>query len=221
MPKLWNETIEAHRHAVRDATLDATAALVAEHGLMSVTMSRIAEATGIGRATLYKYFPDVESVLTAWHERKVTEHLEHLTAVRDQVGDPGRRLEVVLEAYALMSQQRHEHHGTELAALLHQGEPVARAHEQLRGLIRDLLAEGALAGDLRDDVAPDELAGYCLHALSAAGSLPSKAAVRRLVTVTLAGLRPPAEGAVIAPAAGEEATGQTQHAHHHRRHGPH
>ena len=35
----------------------------------------------------------------------------------------------------------------------------------------------------------DELASYCLHALTAASSLPSKAAVRRLVKVTLAGLR--------------------------------
>ncbi|TJV36742.1 MAG: helix-turn-helix transcriptional regulator, partial [Mesorhizobium sp.] len=55
MPKLWNETIDAHRRAVRDACLDTTAALVAEHGLLSVTMSKIAEETGIGRATLYKY----------------------------------------------------------------------------------------------------------------------------------------------------------------------
>jgi hypothetical protein len=36
---------------------------------------------------------------------------------------------------------------------------------------------------------PDELASFCLHAITAAGSLPSKTAVRRLVTVTLAGLR--------------------------------
>src|SRR6266540_2821008 len=35
----------------------------------------------------------------------------------------------------------------------------------------------------RDDVAPDELASYCLHALTAASSLPSQAAIRRLVTV--------------------------------------
>ncbi|MCP3820241.1 TetR/AcrR family transcriptional regulator [Streptomyces sp. A3M-1-3] len=192
MPKLWNETIEAHRHAVRDAVLDATAALVAEQGLLSVTMSRIAETTGIGRATLYKYFPDVESILAAWHERQVTAHLDHLRAVRDESGSPGGRLEAVLEAYALMSQGRHEHHGTEVAALLHQGQHIARAHQQLHDLIRDLLAEGVASGDLRDDVAPDELAGYCLHALSAAGSLPSKAAVHRLVKVTLAGLRPPA-----------------------------
>jgi AcrR family transcriptional regulator len=190
VPNLWNETMEAHRHAVRDAILDTTWALVTEHGLTSVTMSQIAEKTGIGRATLYKYFPDVEAILFAWHQRHVTGHLEHLAELRDQAGDAGERLEAVLEAYALISYHR-EHHGTELAALLHRGEQVARAQQQLIDMIRDLLTEVAETGELRDDVAPDELASYCLHALTAASSLPSKDAVRRLVTVTLAGLRPP------------------------------
>jgi AcrR family transcriptional regulator len=189
MPKLWNETIEAHRREVRDAILDTTASLVAEHGLRSVTMSQIAEETGIGRATLYKYFSGVEAILFAWHERQITGHLEYLAEVRDQAGDAGERLEAVLEAYALITQESHGHHDTELAAFLHRDEHIARAQRQLRDMIRDLLTEGAAAGDLRDDVAPDELAGYCLHALAAARGLPSKAAVRRLVTVTLAGLR--------------------------------
>ena len=131
VPKLWNETIEAHRRAVRDAILDTTAALVAEHGLRSVTMSQIAEQTGIGRATLYKYFPDVEAILLAWHERQVTGHLGQLAEVRDQAGDAGERLEAVLEAYALISHESRGHHGTELAALLHRGEHVARAQQQL------------------------------------------------------------------------------------------
>lgn len=187
MPKLWSETIETHRRAVRDATLDTTAELVAEHGLRSVTMSQIAEQAGIGRATLYKYFSDVEAILVAWHERQVTGHLEFLAEVRDQASDARERLGAVLEAYALIS---HAHHGTELAALLHRGEHVARAQQQLSDFIRDLLSEGADTGSLRDDVAPDELARYCLHALTAASSLPSKAAVRRLVMVILAGLRP-------------------------------
>ena len=187
MPKLWSETIEAHRRDVRGAILDKTAALVAEHGLLSVTMSQIAEATGIGRATLYKYFSDVEAILVARHERQVTDHLELLAEIRDQTADPGKRLAAVLEAYAFIS---HEHHNTELAALVHRGEHYARAQQHLSDLIRDLLAAAAETGDVRDDVAPAELASYCLNALAAANSLPSKAAVRRLVMVTLAGLRP-------------------------------
>ncbi len=191
MPTLWNETIEAHRREVRDATLDTTWALVAEHGLASVTMSQIAKETGIGRATLYKYFPDVDAILVAWHERQITGHFEHLVEVRDQAGDAGERLEAVLEAYALISHESHGHHDTELAAFLHRGEHVARVQQQITDMIRDLLTQVAETGDLRDDVAPDELASYCLHALTAASSLPSKAAVRRLVAVTLTGLRPP------------------------------
>lgn len=64
---------------------------------------------------------------------------------------------------------------------------AAHAQRRLSDFIRDLLKEGAATGALRDDVALPELASYCLHALTAAGSLPSKAAVRR-VRVTLAGL---------------------------------
>ncbi len=190
MPKLWHETIAAHRREVRDAILDTTWALVAEHGLAAVTMSQIAEETGIGRATLYKYFRGVEAILVAWHERHVTGHLAHLAELRDRAGDAGERLDAVLEAYALIAYHR-GHHGAELGTLLHQGEHVVRAQQQLIDLIRDLLTEAAETGDLRDDVPPEELASYCLHALTAAGSLPSTDAVRRLVTVTLAGLRPP------------------------------
>ena len=82
----------------------------------------------------------------------------------------------MLEAYALMTHDRP--HGTDLTALLHRGEHVAGARQRLAGLICELLADGARAGQVRADVPPAELAGYCLHALSAAGGLPSRAAVR-------------------------------------------
>jgi len=132
VPKLWNATIETHRAAVRDAILDATLALVAERGLRGVTMAEVAARAGIGRATLYKYFGDAETILRAWHEREIGRHLAEMGAI----------------------------------------------------------AEAAAAGAVRGDVTPDELAAYCLAALAAAGELRSAAAVRRLVTITLAGLRP-------------------------------
>jgi AcrR family transcriptional regulator len=191
MPKLWTETIEAHRREVYGAILDATAAMAAEHGLRSVTMSQIAGQVGIGRATLYKYFPDVEAILTAWHERQLTGHLTQLTEAVARAEGPYRRLEAVLETYALIQHEFREAHRGELAAYLHQASHVAHAQQQLHALVRDLVADGAAAGQVRGDVAADELAAFCLHALSAATSLPSKAAVRRLVQVTLAGLRAP------------------------------
>jgi AcrR family transcriptional regulator len=200
VPRLWNQTIEAHRREVRDAILDTTAALVAEHGLLSVTMSRIAEQTGIGRATLYKYFPDVEAILIAWHRRHVADHLDHLAAVRDQADDPAGRLDAVLQAYAHIAHGMARHgYGVELSALVHRDEHVVHAREQLHDLIRDVLIEAAQAGAIRDDIPPDELAVYCVHALGAAGGMRSEAAVRRLVALTLAGL----QRAPLSPAGAE------------------
>lgn len=189
VPKLWTETVTEHRRAVRQAILDTTAALVTEHGLASVTMSQIAEQAGIGRATLYKYFPDVDAILIAWHHQHVAAHLEQLTQLRDGPGDASTRLAAVLETYALIAHQRGRR-GTDLSALVHRGEHVAHAQRQLIDLIRDLLTEVAATGELRTDVTPDELATYCLHALAAASSMPSHAAVHRLVTVIRSGLRP-------------------------------
>ncbi|QHE72959.1 TetR/AcrR family transcriptional regulator [Rhodococcus sp. WAY2] len=187
MPKLWNETIEEHRKAVREAVMDATAALVAHHGLAAVTMSRIAEDTGIGRATLYKYFPDVQAIVLAWHERQILRHLEQLAEVRDRtVGGAADRLGAVLAAYALIL---HDHEPTVDTAALHRGEHVGRAQHQLTGFVTDLIAEGAGRGELRDDIAADELARYCLHALTAATGLPTRDGVQRLVQVTVDGLR--------------------------------
>lgn len=187
MPKLWSETIATHRHEVGDAIVEATVSLVAEIGLRAVTMAGIAERTGVGRATLYRYFPDVEAILMAWHERHVAAHLAHL----EEVGHgAGGRLEAVLGAYALM---RHavagRNHGADLVALVH-GVSVDDAQRRLVAFLSDLLAQAVAAGAVRHDVAVEELAAYCLSALSGAARVGSQAAVGRLVEVTMAGLRP-------------------------------
>ncbi|HLE73730.1 MAG TPA: TetR/AcrR family transcriptional regulator [Anaerolineales bacterium] len=189
MPKLWNDTIKTHRHEVREAILDATADLVSQSGLLSVTMAQIAEDTGIGRATLYKYFSGVEEILFAWHERQVRSHFKQLVEIRNQAGTAGERLAAVVEAYALIARENGDHTDSDLAALLHRDQHLARAQKHLKDLFKGLLIEAAREGHVRGDVEPGELASFCLHALAGARSLPSKAAVRRLVTLTLAGLR--------------------------------
>lgn len=187
MPKLWNETIDAHRHAVREAILDAAAELIESGGLRAVTMSQLAERAGIGRATLYKYFPDAEAVLVAWHARQVDAHLHLLVEASHRPGTAAQRLAAVAGAFAGLAAQRH---GGELAALLHQSAHVNHAEQHLTHTLETLITEGAQAGDLRDDVPAVELAAYCLHALTAASTLPSQAAVDRLVTLTLGSLHP-------------------------------
>ena len=198
VPKLWSATIDEHRRTVRTAILDATAALVAEFGLAGVTMSQIAEQAGIGRATLYKYFPDVQTIVVAWHERQITDHLRQLGEAAAEPGQPGERLRTVLSTYARLSAGGHAHDQPErhldLAVPLHREAHMRQAHRRLHAVITDVIATAAAAGAVRTDVPADELATYCLHALAAARALPSTAARDRLVTLTLDALHPPAAG---------------------------
>lgn len=185
MPKIWSQTIEAHHRDVREAILETTASLMAEHAPRAVTMSQIADEAGIGRATLYKYFPDLDAILIAWHERHVRSHLEHMSELREGAGDPLWRLRAVLEHYARVQYQAGH---TSLTALLHRDEHVIDAQQQLTDIIRDLLVQGVKAGKVPADVATEELAEYCLCALAAAGKAQCEAAIDRLVTVVLRGL---------------------------------
>jgi len=187
MPKLWNDTIEAHRQAVYDAVLDAAATLVAAHGLTGITMSAVADATGIGRATLYKYFPDVEAVLAGWHERQIARHLTQLSEVAHRPGPPGARLAAVLNAYVENAFGQRAGHD---AALLHAGEPIRHARKHMLGFVATLIGEAQAAGEVRDSADAGELAVYCLAALDGAAALHSKAAMSRLVALVLETLAP-------------------------------
>lgn len=137
-----------------------------------------------------QYFPDVQAVLTGWHERQLTAHLDRLTDAADPAAPAVVRLEAVLHTYAHIQHHSARHHGGELATLLHGSEHVNRAQQRLREFVQVLIAEAAQDGALRDDVATDELTSYCLHALTAAGAVRSADGVQRLVAVTMAGLTP-------------------------------
>jgi AcrR family transcriptional regulator len=189
VPKSWDDAVGAHRSATRDAALDAAGVLIAERGLAAVTMSQVAERAGIGRATLYKHFADVDAVVTAWHHRQIAEHLAELSMARDRPGTPAQRVEAVLRTWAVIARQSRDHHGSELAALLHRDPRVEQAQHQLRDLVRDVIAEAVAAGELRRDVPADQLAAFALHSLTAAADLAPAEAVDRLVALTLDGMR--------------------------------
>lgn len=184
MPKLWTDTVATHREEVRQAVLDAAGHLVARDGLLAVSMSRLAEVAGIGRATLYKYFADVEEVLTAWHARQVSARLADLATAAAGPGQASARLRAVLERYAHICAQR-SRHGGDTEAALHRAPGIDDQHRQLQDLMTGLVAEAAAEGTVRADVPAEQLAGFCLAALTAAGAASGPDVVVELVWTAL------------------------------------
>ncbi len=189
MPRLWKDTVDTHRAAVREAILHAVHTQLHAHGLAGITMSGIAQQAGIGRATLYKYFPDVQSILDAAHEQHIGEHVAELRTLADSGGAVGDRLKSVFAHYLRICTERVRHGDADVVSLLHRPDVVSRADEQLLALFTNLLTEAVNGGVVRDDTPPQDLARFCLQSL-AAGDPRNEPADSPLLRLTLAGLAP-------------------------------
>lgn len=174
----------AHKCHVTESILAAATRVVADDGLLSVSMSRIACEAGVSRTTLYNYFSNVAEVVSAWHERNVADHAVHLRRASERAGTPGQRLRNVLTAYSEITSRSDE---GAIAAVVHLRRAGQRQvkydAQQLRDIVLPLVASAQHVGELRDDISPDDLTTLCLHALS--GPSQSSSAARRLVDVAM------------------------------------
>lgn len=178
MQKTWVETLDSHREAVRHAAINAALEIASEIGFQKVSMSEVASRTGITRATLYKYFPDVDAIFVEWHRRMLENHLAHVEVIAGKDGAAVCRLTEILRFFAMNA---FRHHGTRFADALHDREHARAAEERLIAVVEGVVAEGIDAGTLRADLSPREAAVFLQGSLSGAHRLPDEAAVKRLV----------------------------------------
>lgn len=180
----WDHTVDEHRNAQREAIAAAAWALAQNQGPFAIAMSQVAEVAGVSRPTLYKYFPDVESMLTAHHRKHVEAHVAELEAIVNGPGVPGERLERLVLAYAEICHHRALHGGTEMNRLLHSPFKLDAAESQLVDVFARAIGEVDTG---RGDLTPAALAVYAVRALAAAAEVPRNRvpAVARLVLEAL------------------------------------
>lgn len=135
------------------AILGAAAHLVAEAGA-AASMADVAAAAGVGRATLYRYFPSREDLLKALAGHAIAEAgariaeagLDHVS-VEESLARIVRALVTVGDRYAVLAAE--------------QIKPNQRESERLLAQpIRAVFARGIKEGVLRDDISLDALLAF-------------------------------------------------------------
>jgi AcrR family transcriptional regulator len=111
-------SLAARRH---DEILGAAAKLFAERGYAATDLQIVADALGVGKGTLYRYFPSKEQLFLAAVDRGMRKMRECVDAARTAVSDP---LDQIVEAMAAYLGFFDEH--PELAELLIQERAVFR-----------------------------------------------------------------------------------------------
>lgn len=142
----------ALRDRIAAGILDTAAAVLAERG-ESVSMAELAQAAGVGRATLYRYFPTREALLLGLTRAAFEE-------LRDRIADAGLDAVPVREGIARAA-RAFIAAGRRYAAVIHVGksyvEDPAEFDRVIAEPVRVLIRRGVADGELRDDVPADVL----------------------------------------------------------------
>jgi AcrR family transcriptional regulator len=181
VPKLWKDTVEAHRRDVRAAIVDAAWTLAQERGVRGVTMGLVAENAGISRATLYKYFPGIEEILLAAHEDHVARHLAALAAARTNAASPQEALIAMLSGYARICFHRDRAASAEIHGIVHAGRQHARNQSAVHDLFSQAMRDAQAVAQVRSDMGAKELAAFSVSALDAAATASNEPDLERLV----------------------------------------
>ena len=153
----------------------------------------IADLAGVGVGTLYRHFPQRSDLVRAVFQRGVDACAEAALALA-AAHEPGAALRMWLHRYT-------EFVGTKrgLAAALHSGDPAYGAlpgyfMQRLGPALGSLLNAAAAAGEIRDDIVPQDLL-YAVANLCLPPPDQGVAYSQRMVALLIDGLRYGAENA--------------------------
>ncbi|MAT83261.1 helix-turn-helix domain containing protein [Leifsonia sp. H3M29-4] len=152
----------------------------------SGTLNRIAKEAGVGIATLYRHFPNRESLALAVYDdvfatevQPVFAQFERTDAPRDVLLELGERLLGVLD------RER---------GLVRSLSNLAEATRELMGrnaaAIEQTVRRAQAAGTLRADITPEDIPNLMTMIAAGFGSIPSGAHRRRYLSLVLDSLNP-------------------------------
>lgn len=126
--------------SLSDQILDAAASCVLAYGLDRVTLAEIARRAGVSRPTVYRRFPDTQSILAALLTARIV-------GVLDETGNQGPgRSALVDRMVRVAARLRHDE---VIMAVLHSAPEVAMVYIAERlGTSQQILID-ALAGELK------------------------------------------------------------------------
>jgi AcrR family transcriptional regulator len=142
-----NEELWANR---REEILDAAVRLFAEHGYADTDTQLLADELGVGKGTLYRYFPSKRELFLAAADRAMRLLRERIDSCIEGIEEPLERIAAAIRAYLGFFAERPEFVELlmqERAQFKDRKKPTYFVHreanqERWRVLYRSLIAEG-------------------------------------------------------------------------------
>jgi TetR/AcrR family transcriptional regulator, mexCD-oprJ operon repressor len=176
----------ALRERVASAIVEAAAAALAQQG-QQASMSDVAAAAGVARATVYRYFPNREALLEAVGQLALDDAGERLRAARIDEVEVADGLERAVRALVTVGD------GFVVLARERTRPDTAGFDERIGAPMRNLFARGQELGEIRRDVPAvwlaEALFGLVVNVLGAGPALGIEDTIAAISSVFLDGAR--------------------------------
>ncbi|SNT65566.1 DNA-binding transcriptional regulator, AcrR family [Asanoa hainanensis] len=172
----------------REKVMVAARAAFTEHG-EKATLDDIARRAGVGPGTLYRHFPDRETLLAEVYRHDIEGLAERGRALSAEFPPGEAFAEFLRMEFDYIKAKRGL--GTAVKQMLGTGSPtLVECKGVMRNAIGDLLVRAQEAGAIRKEVEPDDVLRLAHGVVMATESAPDMA--DKLLGFVLDGLRPPA-----------------------------
>ena len=137
----------------RKEIFHASVHLFLNKGFNETSMREIAEAAGIGKSTLYDYFPTKDDILLSFVEdelQRLTEKAQELTKQNVGAGEKLRQMMFAYMEYLATNEDFYMKLSTEVQRLAQNSlERIQRKRHALQDMVRNIIEEGVREGCFR------------------------------------------------------------------------
>lgn len=150
--------------------LDALQELLENHKLQSISVSEIAETAGIGKGSIYYYFPSKDAILEALVERSYEKPLQTAKSLAGRTEiSPFIRMAMIFEACRnssseFIKSENNKNSGTQEKSFLHQ-KYINHIITELKPVLAEIIRQGIKVGQICFSD-PDALAEIVLIVLT-------------------------------------------------------
>ncbi|VAW16499.1 hypothetical protein MNBD_ALPHA12-764 [hydrothermal vent metagenome] len=131
----------------------ATLALIGDEGLSRLSISRVADAAGVTRQTVYNYFPDVDAIIAHALEEHGKAMERHLLEIIVAAATPREKLVAFAQFQIELASSGHENISLEAGLPIEVRQRLDQHSNSLKNMLQRVIGAGIKSGDFDPAVA--------------------------------------------------------------------
>lgn len=163
-----------HKARQINRIVDATITLIHDEGLSHINMSKVAQAAGVTRQTIYNYFPDIESIISSALEAHSRAIEEHLLAVIEAADGPRAKLRAFAEFQISVASSDHNNIALEAALSADMRQHLSAYTASIKQALKAAVCIPVLGDEPNGKINPDIASELLWEMVEAAAAVAQK-----------------------------------------------